>query len=250
MQVSLNRRVSDGLSFGIAYTWSKNLANNPADRGSGVYDTYDFRQNYGPPSINTPHIFIANYVYDLPFFKDQRGVVGHVLGGWEISGITRVQSGSSLTMTQDNDPFNAADWPAGTPGVYPGGIGIDPAPSVSPRPDTVPGVSLIGPGNRFQWFNTAAFTDAIGHFGDAARGILLGPGFQNWDAAGIRNFKFGERFSLQFRGEFFNIFNHTEFIGTSSCSSGVCTNVDSSAFGRLLATHNPRTIQLGMKLYF
>ncbi len=242
LQVSLNRRVSNGLTLGISYTWSKNLANNPADRGSGIYNTYDYGLDYGPPSINTPHVFVANYVYDLPFFKDQRGVIGHILGGWEISGITRLQSGSSVTMTQSNDPFSSDDFP-GSPGTFPGGIGIDPAPSVAPRPDTVPGASLSGAGDRLQWFNTAAFTDAIGHFGNAGRGLVLGPGLENWDLAGIRNFKIGERVSLQFRGEFFNAFNHVNFTNLS-------TNVDSSNFGKLLGAHNPRTIQLGLKLYF
>ena len=242
LQVALNRRVSNGLTLGISYTWSKNLANNPADRGSGIYNTYDYGLDYGPPSINTPHVFVANYVYDLPFFKDQRGIIGHVLGGWEISGITRLQSGSSVTMTQSNDPFASDDFP-GSPGTFPGGIGIDPAPSVAPRPDTVPGVSLSGAGNRLQWFNTSAFTDAIGHFGNAGRGLVLSPGLENWDLAGIRNFKFGERVNLQFRGEFFNAFNHVNF-------NNLSTNVDSSNFGKLLGAHNPRTIQLGLKLYF
>ncbi len=249
LQVSLNRRVSNGLTLGIAYTWSKNLANNPADRGTGIYNTYNFRQDYGPPSINTPQIFVANYVYDLPFFKDQRGVMGHILGGWELSGITRVQSGSSITVVQTNDPFNASDW-KNAPGTYPGGIGIDLAPSVSARPSLVPNASLTGAGNRLQWFNTAAFTDAIGQFGNAGRGLFLGPGLQNWDMAGIRNFKMGERFSLQFRGELFNIFNHTNFTGTTSCSTGVCNNVDNPNFGRLLGTRSPRVVQFGLKLYF
>lgn len=242
LQVSLNRRVANGLTLGLAYTWSKNLANNPADRGSGIYNTYDYSFDYGPPSINTPHVFVASYVYDLPFFKEQRGVIGHVLGGWELSGITRLQSGSSVTMTQSNDPFNSDDFP-GSPGTFPGGIGIDPAPSVAPRPDLVYGASTSGPGNRFEWFNTGAFTDAIGHFGIAGRGLVLSPGLENWDLAGIRNFKFGERVSLQFRGEFFNAFNHVNFTNLS-------TNVDSSNFGKLLGAHNPRTIQLGLKLYF
>ena len=242
LQVSFNRRVSNGLTLGVAYTWSKNLANNPTDRGSGVYDTYNFAQNYGPPSINTPHIFVANYVYALPFFRDQRGFIGHVLGGWEISGITRLQSGSSVTLSQSNDPFNSFDYKAATVGTYPGGIGIDPS-TVSPRPDVVSGASLTGAGNRFQWFNTAAFTDAVGHFGTAGRGLFLSPGLENWDLAGIRNLKFGERVSLQFRGELFNAFNHTNLMGLG-------TNVDTSTFGKLTSAHNPRTIQLGLKLYF
>ncbi len=241
LQVSLSRRVTTGLNLGISYTWSKNLSDNPADRDSPIYDTYNYSLSYGPASMNTPHIFIANYVYDLPFFKDQRGVIGHVLGGWEISGITRVQSGQSLTVTQSSDPFNSADW-NGVPGTYPGGIGIDPSP-ISPRADLVAGQSASGPKTVSEWFNAAAFADAIGHFGTEGRGVFLGPGMQNWDMAGIRNFKFGERVSLQFRGEFFNAFNHVNF-------TTVSTNRDSATFGRLTGDFSPRVIQLGLKLYF
>ena len=100
LQVSLNRRVSNGLNIGVAYTWSKNLTDNPADRDVPIPNTYDYRYSYGPASLNTPHVFIANYVYDLPFFKDQRGFVGHVLGGWELSGLPPIESGQSLTVRQ------------------------------------------------------------------------------------------------------------------------------------------------------
>ena len=241
-QFSLNRRVSNGLTLGIAYTWSKNLATNPADRSTGVADTYNYNLDYGPPSINTPYVLVTNYVYDLPFFKDQKGFIGHVLGGWEWSGITTLESGQSQTIRQNNDPFNSFDYRAGTAGVYPGGIGIDPS-SVPPRADVVPGVSLGGNNSRFEWFNQAAFTDAIGHFGSAGRGILLSPGIEDWDMAGIRNFKITERANLQFRGEFFNTFNHTNF-------NGLGVNVDTSTFGKLTGTHSPRVVQLGLKLYF
>lgn len=243
LQISMNRRVSNGLSFGLAYTWSKALATSPDDRTTGVADTYNYNMDYGPTSFNTPQTFVFNYVYDLPFFKDQKGVVGHVLGGWEWTGITTLDSGQSVTIRQSSDPFNSFDFAAGTPGVYPGGIGIDPSP-VPPRADVVPGVSMSGAGDRTQWFNTAAFTTAIGHFGDAGRGILLGPGIINFDMAAVRNIKFGERASLQLRGEFFNAFNHTNFT-----TLGVNVNT-TSTFGKLTGAHNPRTIQLGAKLYF
>ncbi len=243
MQVSLNRRVSNGLTLGIAYTWSQNLANNPADRATGVADTYNYSLDYGPPSINTPQVFIANYVYQLPFFREQHGVIGHVLGGWEWSGITTLESGQSQTIRQADDPFNSFDYKAGTANVYPGGIGIDPS-SVPPRADLVLGVPLAGNNSRLDWFNTAAFTDAIGHFGTAGRGILLSPGIEDWDMAGIRNFKITESARLQFRGEFFNTFNHTNF-------NGLGVNVDTpSTFGKLTGAHNPRVIQLALKLYF
>jgi hypothetical protein len=116
-QFSLNRRVSNGLTMGIAYTWSKNLANRPDDRTTGVADTYNFHLDYGPPSINTPYVLIVNYVYQLPFFKGQKGVLGHILGGWEWSGITTLESGQSQTIRQSNDPFNSLDYAAGTPNV-------------------------------------------------------------------------------------------------------------------------------------
>lgn len=241
LQVSLNRHVAQGLTIGIAYTWSKNLTSNTADRFAPIYDTYNSSLDYGPAYLNTPHIFIANYVYDLPFFKDQKGVIGHILGGWEISGITTIETGSSLTITQSADPFNFSDW--GVPGTYPGGIGIDFNSFLAPRADLVPGASTSGPGTVAEWMNIGAFKDAIGHFGTAGPGIILGPGEQNWDIAAIRNFKISERFRLQFRGEFFNAFNHVNF-------NAVDTNVDDSTFGRLTGDHLPRNIQLGAKLYF
>ncbi|HLH04785.1 MAG TPA: carboxypeptidase regulatory-like domain-containing protein [Bryobacteraceae bacterium] len=241
LQVSMNRHVTNQLTIGLAYTWSRNLADNAADRGAPVNDTYNFYQSYGPPGINTPHVFKASYVWDLPIFKSQQGFFGHVLGGWELSGITTFQSGSSFTITQSNDPFNSDDWGTGA-GLFPGGIGIDPS-SIAPRADVVPRQSISGPGTVAQYFNTAAFTDAIGHFGTASQGVLLGPGIENWDLSGIKNIKFTERFNLQFRAEFFNAFNHESF-------STVSSNVDSSNFGRITGGHLPRNIQLGLKLNF
>lgn len=127
--------------------------------------------------------------------------------------------------------------------MYPGGIGIDVA-SIAPRPNFVSGASITGQGSRQQWFNTGAFTDAIGQFGNVGRGTILTPGIENWDLAGIKNIKAGERVSLQFRGELFNAFNHTNLMGLG-------VNLDTkSTFGQLTTSHLPRQIQLGLKLYF
>ncbi len=256
MQVSLNRHVAEGLTLGIAYTWSKLLTNASVDRDVAAYNTYNLMQDYGPGSYNTPHVFVASYVYQLPFFKQQKGVVGHVLGGWEISGITSVQTGQSLTITQSQDPFACTTSAitglcvAGSaPGTYPGGLGIGSSGdgAVLVRPDVV---SILGtaPNKLTQWFNTAAFAPAAGHFGSAGTGIVVGPGLQNWDIAAIRNIKFGERVSLQLRGEFFNVFNHTNFGGGTN--DGVDISINDASFGQVIATHLPRNIQLGAKLYF
>ncbi|MGH9350866.1 MAG: TonB-dependent receptor, partial [Terriglobia bacterium] len=246
LQISANRRVSHGLTLGAAYTYSKVLTNSSTDRSTAPYDTYNFNDDYGPANFSIPQIFIANYVYDLPFFSSQQGLVGRALGGWEVSGITTFEEGFPLTITQSSDPFRAVDFcPSEVPcraGVYPGGIGIDPS-VVSPRPNRVSGIPLPGPKTVGEWFDTLAFTEAIGQFGTAGRGVVLGPGLNNWDLAAIKNIKISERFSTQFRAEFFNAFNHTSF-------SSVSTNINARTYGRVTNTHDPRIIQLGLKLYF
>jgi hypothetical protein len=93
LQASLNRRFSKGLTVQLGYTWSRLLTTNPQDRSLGTYNTYDLKQSYGPSTLNTPQMFIASYVYDLPFYRNQNGFVGKLLGGWEISGITTIQTG-------------------------------------------------------------------------------------------------------------------------------------------------------------
>jgi hypothetical protein len=194
-------------------------------------------------------VLVVSYVYQLPFFKDQKGVLGRVLGGWEVSGITTAQSGQSQTITQTQDPFACTTdatglcAPGSAPNTYPGGLGIGTSGdgSVQIRPDAAGPAN--GPKTLTEWFNTAAFTPSVGHFGSAGTGVLLGPGLQNWDVAGIKNIRVGERVSLQFRGEFFNVFNHTNY-------SGIDTTINDASFGQVLSTHSPRNIQLGLKLYF
>ncbi len=83
----------------------------------------------------------------------------------------------------------------------------------------------------------------IGQFGNEGVGRLLGPGSQIWGFAAIKNLKIGERFSFQLRGESFNTFNHTSFTAVSS-------NINATNFGQLTAAHNPRNVQLGLKLNF
>lgn len=233
LQVFLNHRITHGLTMGIAYTWSRNLTDQSTDRDVASTDTYNPKLDYGPSSINTPHIFVANYVYQLPFFSAQHGIGGKVLGGWEVSGITSVESGQSATVTQAVDPF----------AIYPGGLGIaTPDSHIAPRPDQIAPVRLVK--TQAQWFTTSAFVAASGHFGSARNGNFLGPGYQNWDMGAIKNVEFLERYRFQFRGEFFNAFNHPNF-------SGIDTGLnDGAAFGTVTSAHLPRRIQLGAKVYF
>lgn len=245
LQVSAHHRTEHGLTFGIAYTWAKDMTNQSNDRSTETYDTYDVNLDYAPSSLNQTNTFVANYVYDLPFFKGQHGIVGHTLGGWEVSGITQAQSGQPITVRQSSDNFDCITPTGATSGciagTYPGGLNMDVS-AIAPRPDQIAPARLIK--KESEWFTTGSFADAIGHFGNSGLDNLPGPGLFNWDIAAIKNIALGERASFQFRGEFFNAFNHTSF-------DTVGVNVDvTSQFGQALSAHDPREIQLGGKLYF
>lgn len=242
LQVSVNHRAANGLTLGLAYTWSKTLTNQSNDRGTETYDTYNPALDYGPASLNQPQTFVASYVYDLPFYKDQHGLLGHAAGGWELSGITQFLSGQSFSALQEADNFDCQALAGGgcAPGTYPGGINIDPS-DISPRPDRVAPIHM--PKTQLSWFSQASFANAVGHFGNAGNGILMGPGLDLWDLSAIKNFALGEHARLQLRGEFFNAFNHTNF-------ASVDQRLGQSQFGQVTSAHDPREIQLGGKITF
>lgn len=247
LQASLNRRFSKGLTLGVAYTWSKLLTTNPSDRGQSAYNTYDLKSSYGPSVLNTPQMFVASYVYDFPFYKNSRGLAGYVLGGWELSGIVTIQSGQSQSITQSNDPWslvmtNNTTAYCSTPPcpLYPGGLGMGSS-TIAIRPDLIGDPN--GPKTAAEFINKAAFTDAIGHFGSARPGSVLGPGYQIWDTSLMKNINFGEKATLQLRLETFNTFNH----GSPSL---IDTGVDDSSFGAVNGWHDPRTLQIGAKIKF
>jgi len=234
LQISLNRRVTNGLSVGLAYTYSKALTTNTDDRSNIATYVYNLMMDYGPSRYNIPQNLSFNYIYDLPFYKGQRGFVGHALGGWEISGITTIQSGQPVTIYQFNDPFLQTN---ATTTSGDGGLGIG-----NVRADRT-STAISYPKSVSQWFNPASFTNAVGHFGTSSNGQILGPGQEVWDIGIIKNTNFTERIRLQFRAEFFNSFNHANF-------SGIDNYVGDSTFGAVTSTHEPRNLQLGLKLIF
>lgn len=248
LQASLNYHTTKGLTFGAAYTWSKVLANSGMDRDTTAYDTYNLKGEYGPEPFNEPQVFVFNYVYDLPFFKAQHNLKNYLLGGWQVSGITTMKSGFSTTVTQSTDPFACTENADGScvsgsaANTFPGGLGMSPIDSsVQVRANQVGSVHYKK--SMDKWFDTFSFADATGEFGSAKVGSVLGPGQQNWDIGVMKNVKFAGRYSFQLRGEFFNAFNHTS-------PSTIDTAITDSTFGEVTATHNPRNIQLGAKLYF
>jgi len=235
LQITLNRRFTNGLTLGAAYTWSKLLTTQSVDRDSGIQNTYNIKDAYGLSTLNTPQIFVASYVYDFQFFKNQRNWQGYVLGGWGVSGITSIQSGQSVTVTQGTDPFaTVANNNSGLNMAREGLIQI--------RTDQIQN-GTSGPKTATEFFNTSAFQLASGAFGTEHPGAVLGPGFQLWDISLLKNFNFAERVRLQLRFESFNTFNH-------GSPNAINTTFGSGAFGTITGYHDPRNLQLGAKLEF
>jgi hypothetical protein len=238
LQVSINHKVH-GLTLGAAYTWSKDMTTMSNDRYSGeISNTYNPKMDYGPSGTNTPQVMEISYVYDLPFFKQQHGLEGRVLGGWEVSGITSFISGSAFQANQTGDPFNVN----GNNGV---GLAQQNGPgwwaSQSTRPNQIAPIKKTKA--ITQWFSTSSFQAASGAWGTEKNGSLLGPGVQRWDMAAIKNVKITELTSFQLRGEFFNAFNHENF-------STVDSMMSDTSFGAVTAGHAPRIIQVAGKFVF
>lgn len=245
LQVSLNHHSRD-VTAGIAYTWSKNMTDQWEDRGSSNTYTWDPKLDYGPSSINQPQVFVANVIYKEPFFNHGHGLAGETLGGWELSGILSFESGESFANYQIPDPYGCV--PDTTTangcaaGTYPGGLGIDgPDYDILARPDEAGSAHLTKSG--LNWFQTAPFSTAEGHFGSESAGNILGPGLEKVDLGLMKNFYFGDRFNLQMRAEAFNVFNHTSF-------AGVDNGLGDGTFGQVTSAHEPRLMQFSSKLYF
>ncbi len=233
LQASLSHR-SHGLQVGLAYTYSKDLTTQSTDRSGLSTYQYNFKMDYGPASYNQPNTFTANYIYELPWYKGQQGLAGKVAGGWEVSGITELFSGQNFSNYQPFDPWDPTGIHVGT-----GNGGT--------RPDQIAAVHMTKTVGA--WFDTTAFAPAVNHWGSEGSGSILGPGYENWDLAAIKNTKIGERVSFQLRGEFFNAFNHESFASVDNSLSD-SSFYGGSGFGQLTSGHSPRRIQLGAKLVF
>lgn len=227
-----------GSQINLAYTWSKNLTDNQNDRSNAPQNSYDIHADYGRATLDRRHVFTGNYIYDIPLFAKRRDFVGHALGGWEISGIVTLQTGL---------PFSPS-----TSGWDPAGLGIIAPPLTVARPNFLCDPNANAPHTFLQWYNTACFqsnpTVASGVAtvpGNGSRGAINGPPTKRVDFSLFKNFQLGEGSkSLQLRAEMFNVFNHTNFRGIAS------TNVTSTVVGQISTVRDPRTIQLGAKLYF
>jgi len=263
-----------GVDAQFAYTWGHSLGNTDITDSSGgqnnqnsFLDSSNPRGDYGNSSINRPHIFVGNIVYNLPALTGHNGFLRYALGSWELASILSYASGPSLTVF------------AGSSGA-PGGL-IGDGFSNSERPDRVAGVSCRASGSGpLQWLNPGAFTldhYALGSYPTSSRGVCLGPGIAQTDFSVAKNFKATERVNIKFSLDFFNLFNKAQFradsIGTTLSSGGTLCDAASpcagyandtikwipagqpgaqvqGGFGLIGSDRGPREIQYGLRIEF
>jgi hypothetical protein len=234
LEVSMEKRMTQGLTFLAGYRWSKALdESEEAFFDADAYSTPNPKNDRGPASFNVPNQFLCSYSWMIPTPHGIGSVGSYVLGGWETNGILTLHSGLPFTISSGIDDSLSA-------------ISKD-------RADLVgnPGV----PGGRStaqqlqEWFNTQAFVvNALGTFGTSERNFLEGPGLANFDFSIVRSFPIkkgplAERQALQFRKELFNSLNHPNFNAPSA-------SVSSSTFGRVTSAGNPRILQFGLKFVY
>jgi hypothetical protein len=249
LQVTWNRRFSGGLLFGASYTLAKS-EDNGSNQRDVVPNTYDPNSLWGPSEFDARHIFIVNYLYQLPFFRGQSNVVGKVLGGWQISGISQFQTGLPCGVAGNSDYA---------------GVGLDSnfGCGVNGQYWVVNGTpQIVGTfGTKGQWFSTTnpdgtpIFSKpAAGTFNaQRVRNLIHQPGFQNWNMGLFKAFPVTERFRLQFRAEAFNVFNHPNWGGGSG--GGVSFDPNSANFGKVTTKGGgvgggERNLQLSLRAEF
>jgi hypothetical protein len=235
------RHTSGRLQTLIGYTLSKAF-----DDSSGYgeqINPLNHRLSRGLSAFDSTNNFVASYNYSLPI--DKLGGPSRLTHGWAISGITKFATGLPVTLVETDDQSllgTGFGGPITLPVDTPELTGV---PLVISNPRTPIG------GVQGYYFNPSAFgPSALGTEGDARRRYFHGPGINNWDFALLKDTHITERFDLQFRGEFFNLFNHTQFLtpsGITGFSGGVAT---SSSFGQVPGTLPGRIGQLSLKLFF
>jgi hypothetical protein len=258
LQAMLSRRFQAGLQFQAAYTFSRNLGNtinqDTEGRASPVQDAYHPDLDKALTDSDITHSLVLNYVWQMPFFKNSGRFMKNVLGGWELNGITMFRSGRPREVCLDNDYAGLAD----------GGVCL--RPNLVGNPNLASSDRMLG-----RFFNTDAFVfPELGTFGNAQRNLVRGPGIHNWDMSLFKNIEFpwlgrhsgwifAEKAMLQFRAEFFNVWNHTQWSGINTTFRPKTDEngnpipgetAGNSSFGKVRSALSPRQIQLGLRLVF
>lgn len=230
LQVTFNKRYSQGFTVLTSYTWSKSIDLISRGRSSlGQPNPFNPRLNRGTSDFDVRHVYVGSFVWDLPFLRSSTSALARIAGGWQLNGILNLRSGLPITVLAGR-----ATSLSGTGGERADALGRNPfLPGGRPRNEML---------SRF--FDTSAFAiPADGSWGNSGRNVLYGPSLSNIDLALVKNFRIFEGHLVEFRGETFNTLNHANFNNPNAQAT-------SPAFGRILSAQPGRVIQLALKYTF
>jgi hypothetical protein len=239
----LHKRMSHGLQADLHYTWSRTRDMATHSNGGGQnMDNYDPQKDYGPANWDVPHRFVASYIYEPPFFKQSsNGFLKYVLSGWQIAGVTTLQSGIPANVTFGADRANIGIAGQQRPDLV-GGV-----PELNCQPNSG-GATEAARKQLINCYDPSAFAlPAQFTFGNAPRNVLRGPNFKQTDVTLIKNIPLAREARFQLRAEIYNLFNRANFANPSTTTFG------SAAFGNITALATGATmrrIQLGGRLIF
>lgn len=227
-RVNIEKRLSHGVSILANYTRSRMIDDLSANGGGGRTDPFFRGFDYGLSNDDVPNVFNFSGIWQIPA-APLHGLSAKLVNGWELTAITNWRSGFPYTVFSNVDNSFS-------------GIGSD-------RADYIGGASSLDPNRSHgalvqEYFNVAAFVpNAIGTFGNSGKNILRGPRFFDTDMGLLKNFAIVERMSVQFRAEFFNVFNNVNFNAPNNY-------LGSSSTGQITSAGNPRVLQFALKLSF
>ena len=228
-QALLEKHFSRGLQFTASYTFSKSIDN--ASSFENIVNPFDPGRSRALSLFDARHRFVFSPVWELPIPKHE-GFAGKVVNGWQVSGILTYQTGFPIRILSGNDTeLTTSDGdfePVGQPNIT--------GPVHFSKPS---------PGNKFMFFDPNVFQDsAAGTFGNASRSLCCGPSISQTDISFVKKTPISERFNTEFRAEFYNLFNHTQFLTPDGNFSHTAT------FGTVTTARDPRLIQFGFKILF
>ncbi len=247
-QASLDKRFSHGLQFTVAYTLSKSF--DEASSFEGILNPVDPRLSRSLSAFDARNRIVFSYYWELPFRK-RSGFAGQMTNGWALSGITTYQTGFPIRITSlaDNELMYSFDFelPGQPAQIAPfrtqkpqsnGNYFFDPNSFTENATDNT--VAPCSSGAVFGCYDPAL----LGTTGNSRRTLCCGPSISNTDFAVLKTFTISETKHIDFRGEFFNIFNHTQFFNPDGSSS------DGAQFGQVTQAKDPRLMQFALKFFF
>ncbi len=251
LQVSVNRRFAQGLSFGAAYTLSKVYDSGSAQRDI-VPNAYDTSNLWGPASYDRRHVMVLNAIYELPIFRDKSTLMGKLLGGWTITAVSQMQTGTPFSIGTGDDFAGVG---TGSGGQF---WRVNGSPSLDDQ-----AFAVLRTSEPNFWFNIAnpdgspIFTKPANGtiVTERVRNMIYNPGFQNHNLGLHKDFTIKEGHRITFRVEAFNWLNHPNWSGPDTNPNNVViengkVNLQRSTFGKISSKSSNRELQFALRYQF